>query len=447
MFKRFGENLKLVKAYTEANIVELPYDWNAVVHATHFGGSNETTPFSIKAEFDFDTSRFLYFRSRAITADIANNNGDFFPTSELEQAFRSFVGRGIYYNHNSDSPFNAFGVILDSAWSPQYVQAKHDPYVEILGAIDKELANQKYPFLLRHIEAGILNSTSMGCIAASAECSLCKNLAYNASQLCDHMNPDKSNPFYIKGKRINGSLVFESNFGITFTEDSIVNIPADPTARLLEIYASEAVNDHNLSQFSALREQFKKYTIKHGTKSAEFAFDKIADPNKVCATGCKCAKAVTAADETKKEGDFKKEVPMKSADKPEEKKAPEKLIPSDYKEVVRESVAKIIKAHISKMTEDQVRKELSDALTRMEQTILPQLISDVRAAVAEVKGQFPAVNAPKTSETPMAAKEEVKKAASIEMLEDFNEWPEEDRINLVKAVQDKKAWLFKGELK
>jgi hypothetical protein len=93
------------------------------------------------------------------------------------------------------------------------------------------------PGLLRRVESGMATGTSMSCLAGLAKCSCCGNIARTTKQLCDHMRPDSLT--YIKGRKINATdYAFEYNHEITFTEDSIVDVPADTTARIFEVYAS-----------------------------------------------------------------------------------------------------------------------------------------------------------------------------------------------------------------
>ena len=137
-------------------------------------------------------------------------------------------------NHDSDSPDKAFGIILDAVFH-RYIKPA---YVEILAAIDKEVAEQKHPGLIHKVVNGIINATSMSVLCESARCGFCGNLAYNEATLCSHMKP--GSPNYAKGrKQPDGSIIFEDNYGLTFTEDSLVNVPADPTAHIFQIFASQ----------------------------------------------------------------------------------------------------------------------------------------------------------------------------------------------------------------
>ncbi len=175
--------------------------------------------------FDYDPDNFVYFRCRAITADESNGNGDFFPEAEIKKAYKSFIGVGLYKDHQSDSVDKSIGKVLWAEWVPS------GKYVECYCAVDKKLA----PDLAHRVQVGIATSVSMGCSVQEAECSICGRVAHNANELCEHMMPG----FGMKGRRdAKGNIVYEINRGLQFNELSLVTVPADPTARIFEIYAS-----------------------------------------------------------------------------------------------------------------------------------------------------------------------------------------------------------------
>jgi len=185
------------------------------------------------AVFDYDPANFTYFRCRAITADEANGNGDFFPDDELRKAYKTFIGVGLYKDHDSDSIDKAIGKVL---WSDYIIVEGGKNYVECIAAVDKQLA----PDLARRVESGIATSVSMGCSVQEAECPICENKAHNPQELCQHMIPG----FGTKGRKgPDGNMVFEYNRGLQFTELSIVTVPADPSARIFEVYAKMNQND------------------------------------------------------------------------------------------------------------------------------------------------------------------------------------------------------------
>lgn len=218
-----------------------------------FGFSRQASKNIVKA-FEFDPKNFLYYRSRAITADVPNSNGDCFPKEELEKAYKTFIGKGVFYEHASDDPENSFGIILDA----NFVQpVGKNAYVELLCAVDRQLAEQKYPGLVHRVESGMLSGTSMGCLAGACKCGICGNYTTTLEGLCAHMNPDSTG--YVKGKLVNASTNeygFEYNYNLTFIEDSLVNCSADTTAQIFEVYAANKdkldVNNPNKEVISNL---------------------------------------------------------------------------------------------------------------------------------------------------------------------------------------------------
>jgi len=201
-----------------------------VVEKTGEFPSGKKVVFGSEAErvvsFDYDPKNYTYFRCRAITADAANGNGDLFPEKELKASYKSFIGIGLYKDHDSDSVDKSIGKVLWAEWVPS------GKYVECYCAVDKQLA----PDLARRVESGIATSVSMGCSVQEAECGVpgCGNIAHNPQGLCQHMTPGIG----VKGRKgDDGEITYEINRGLQFTELSLVTVPADPTARIFQIFA------------------------------------------------------------------------------------------------------------------------------------------------------------------------------------------------------------------
>jgi hypothetical protein len=190
-------------------------------------------------------SDFLYYRARAISAGDQgplskdgsrswnfNGNKDYFPRKELESSYETFVGRNIFLDHNSESSLYSIGKIIDAL--PIDDKQTGEFYIELVGKIDRTL----HPEICRKIETGELNSTSMGCSVDESMCSICgKVLHSDADDKCDHMgmNLGKEFPAEVDLPEYSikkGDMIpcFSINKGIVFNEDSIVGVPADPTA-------------------------------------------------------------------------------------------------------------------------------------------------------------------------------------------------------------------------
>lgn len=163
-----------------------------------------------------------------------NLNGDAFPEAELlavvgshqdgrkRYAYESFVGRGLFVNHQSDDAEAIRGIVLDAAWDPK------TKGVDILVAIDKKA----YPELARQIEAGYSSSVSMGTAVQYSICSECGNKAVIEDDYCSHVKERKGLT------TANGKKCYEINHGLNFIEISIVGHGADPKARVRKVIAS-----------------------------------------------------------------------------------------------------------------------------------------------------------------------------------------------------------------
>lgn len=307
--------------YTGNQIESLKHEWRNVVR------SGRTL--DLPEEFDWDPEHFLYYRARAITADVPNRNGDYFPASEIEKSYHTFRGKGVYYNHDSDSPDKAFGIILDAI----YHDTPDDKYVQILAAIDKEEIEKKRPGLLARIVSNKLCTTSMSCIVEECVCSVCGNVARTPEELCPHMNPKSAQ--YVKGKKVKGSLAYEINKGITFIEDSIVDVPADPTAYIFQVYASYDVSSPRLT------EHFKKYSS----------------------------------------------LMLEAADKPQRSL----VEPSSVPELIDKMIEKKVEDRVKQLIDEQIRSKIDPLLQKVEQRVTPQVEPIVEKKIEQKEKEYNAV--------------------------------------------------------
>jgi hypothetical protein len=280
-------------------------------------------------EFEWDPENFVYYRARAITANVPNQNGDYFEDTELEKSYHTFIGKGVYYNHDSDSPDKAFGIILDAT----YHSFPDDKYVQILAAIDKEDIEKKRPGLLNRIVSGQLKTTSMSVLVQECICSLCGNVARSPEELCGCMNPKSAS--YVKGRTVNGKKVYEINRGLTFIEDSIVDVPADPTAYIFQVFASYDVQNPKLV------EHFKKYSMV-------------------------------------------KEAMLKSAE-------PGSQRPTSLRELVDKVIENKIDQRVKQVVDEQVRKVIDPVLQKIDQQISPVVEPIVKEKVEEKSEKLPIV--------------------------------------------------------
>ena len=184
---------------------------------------------------------FLYVRTRAISSRV-NKNNDGWPSEELAKAYKTFVGRPVFVDHNNSDPKRTRGVIVDSklhveddektsALDPYYSTApdNHKPptWVEILIEVDAKT----YPKLAKAIKNGWVDATSMGANIDRSICSVCANEATSPSEYCDHIKK-KGATFEVtadNGEKIQ-KKAWEDCYGVNFFEDSFVFDPADETA-------------------------------------------------------------------------------------------------------------------------------------------------------------------------------------------------------------------------
>jgi hypothetical protein len=172
---------------------------------------------------------FLYVRSRAISSR-TNDNFDTYPAEELRTAYRSFVGKPVFVNHNNDDPRRGRGVILDAVLHENVApDGSPDTWVEVLMEVDA----QRFPRLAKAILDGDIDRTSMGCNVMSSECSYCGKVASTPDQYCEHINNQKGRRLRRRAAMggTESVLVHEICRGLSFFENSLlVDEPADPTA-------------------------------------------------------------------------------------------------------------------------------------------------------------------------------------------------------------------------
>jgi len=183
-----------------------------------------------------DKENFLYFWARAISAGETsgpNGNGDYFPLAELIKSYKTFIGRGLFLNHDSKDVEKSVGKVIDS-------QIVVDPetkevWIECLCKVDKKL----YPDICRKIETGVIDSVSMGCSCGSAVCSICNKEAHAVEEFCDHLRYGLLTKFNVDGKE---SLCYSINKDINFVELSLVATPADSKAKIRDLIAKLKLN-------------------------------------------------------------------------------------------------------------------------------------------------------------------------------------------------------------
>ena len=162
----------------------------------------------------------------------------------MKQAYKTFIRRGMYMNHDSDSPEKAVGIILDS----KYWDSSDTKYVECLSAIDK---SQK---IAGNIENGIATDVSMGALVDNCICNICDKVATNESEYCLHLRD-------YMGKDYNGKKVYAINRGVNFYELSIVSTGANNSAKILQCLA--ALKSNGMERYGSIDRESKLKILGH----------------------------------------------------------------------------------------------------------------------------------------------------------------------------------------
>lgn len=227
---------------------------------------------------------YIYVRANAISSRV-NKNKDGWPAEELARAYKTFIGRPIFVDHNNDDPKRARGVVIDarlhvddeksSALDPYYSSAPKEHLPPTRVEIIMEVDAKTFPKLAEHIENGRIDATSMGANIESSVCSICSNTATAPSEYCEHIE-QKGTEFEIEGA--NGEKVrkmaYEDCYGVNFFEDSFVFDPADETALIGEHSQNKLSKEAEHNPILDLMEEDERRRDEGGD---EFAVGEIVD--------------------------------------------------------------------------------------------------------------------------------------------------------------------------
>jgi hypothetical protein len=114
-----------------------------------------------------------------------NQNGDAWERKLLMSTYKTFVGAENYVEH-IQIPELSKGKVIDAVAR----DLGDTVYIDILVATDRS-----HEDLVRSIEAGELNTLSMGCTIAYSVCTKCGNKAADETELCRHIKYEKGNKF------------------------------------------------------------------------------------------------------------------------------------------------------------------------------------------------------------------------------------------------------------
>lgn len=168
---------------------------------------------------------FVYAWVHAVTANEPNGNHDLFELDELKANYKTFVGRSMFLDHQSQSVANAVGKVVDAKL--MYDKKADKFYVGCLIKVSKKTQ----PEIAANLEDGIIDSVSMGASVSQCYCPICNTIASEPSQFCWHLN----NLGKIDPKT--GKKCISINRGVNFTELSFVSVPADYRAKIKRVFA------------------------------------------------------------------------------------------------------------------------------------------------------------------------------------------------------------------
>ena len=181
-------------------------------------------------------------------SQFVNNNGDSWERDLLKGCYKTFLGADNFVEHVQIQELSK-GKVIDVALREVPIGSK-DPltgkdlttlYADILIA-----TNRTHEDLIRQIESGEYNATSMGCKIAYGICSQCGNKAVDDTQTCNHIKYYKGNYFFDNQgvrRRISDLCGHKTDPGsVQFIDASWVKNPAFQGAVLRNIVKLEDVN-------------------------------------------------------------------------------------------------------------------------------------------------------------------------------------------------------------
>jgi len=173
-----------------------------------------------------------------------NNNHDAWDRPVLLKSYRTFVGAHNFVEHVQIED-QSKGRIIDAAAR----DIGDSVYVDILIA-----TNRRHSSLIRDIEAGRMNTMSMGCSVTETICTKCGNVAADETEMCEHVKYAKGQYEYdslgrkYRVAELCGHSDIDPTGGVTFIEASWVAVPAFQGAVMRNILAPGSINLDTRSQ-------------------------------------------------------------------------------------------------------------------------------------------------------------------------------------------------------
>lgn len=229
-----SEGFRITNQVSNQQAVVDRFTWNDVTRSRHSltASSRKGLVFDIdwleKAAGVYRISAnpedYVFVQVKALTLDLPNRNLYNFTSQELSSfdpsfamaTYKTFVGKPTYAHHEQVLP-KAKGAILGA----DMVDEGRYGYVVLTTAWDK----RKDPKLTAKIgDPNAHTFYSMGCTAYQLVCSICGHAAPGKRNQCDHVKPP------MRGTIIKGRLAYEDARKLVFSEQSVVDVPADSRA-------------------------------------------------------------------------------------------------------------------------------------------------------------------------------------------------------------------------
>lgn len=190
--------------------------------------------------FEFTPSPgFLYITARAISSRV-NANFDAWSPEGLRESYQSFIGKPVFVEHTNSDHRRTRGVILDAKLHEDRIKTANGEYPDVWVELLIEVDALAFPKLAQAIINGDIDAVSMGAEIEASQCSICGQIAKDASAYCDHIRSMKGRMVQITdektGSKVRKLCYEECLPGYSFFEISFVVDPADESADVLDFY-------------------------------------------------------------------------------------------------------------------------------------------------------------------------------------------------------------------
>jgi len=174
------------------------------------------------AKLVLDLDHNIYIHNESVHSEEIhgpNDNGDGFPSEELQTRFQTFIGSRSTFDHKGN---RIIGSVKDSMYIPLVSSASvpAGDLVENIIEVEIEKAERLIPGSIKKIEEGIITDTSMGAVVQFTVCSVCGHKAEDEAFFCEHIRGGKNRS--VTAADGSTKKVWESCHGVTFFEDAVI---------------------------------------------------------------------------------------------------------------------------------------------------------------------------------------------------------------------------------